>query len=196
MAGNKSNITLSLDDSTKAKLHMLSGMRKMTMSDLVSEWVAREFGEQDSFFAIDEMENPVIEMVELMNLRQEFVNAVENNLVMTFEDYIEWWNADKRKDAPCEPFVYIDKYKGEYATDSYRHGDVVCDACVIGHRDIISVYGMHSIYGRPRLSTSTEDCPEDTVWLNLEYFPTNGEPIDLAPQVYLNRKTGEVRWCR
>lgn len=148
-------------------------------------------------------DNPVSEMFEMLGVARDFEKAVEHNLVIDFEEYVYRfgvdWNGHSREDEgalPCSPFVYVGE---KYADDRMPADRIVADACTIDHADIISVYGEHSMFGYPRLSVSDEDCPDGTVWMSLEYvsaFASEYEaPVDMTPQVYVNRLTGEVTWC-
>lgn len=121
------------------------------------------------------------------------MDAVSENLVMTFDEFVRrFGDGGEGGETACKPFVYVG------AGDSgYEEGRIVSGSCIhCGHRGIISVWGQNSVYGYPRLLVSEEDCPKGTVWMSLEYVPIEGEPVDIAPQLYLETETGAISWCR
>ena len=145
------------------------------------------------------MYNPVSEMFEMLRLRDRFEAAVERNLVMDFEEYVRRFGFDFGEE-PVEAesrsgaFVYVG---GRYAAGGvFDASDIVADSCVIGHSDIISVWGEQGM-GRPRLIVS--DGGDGWQWMCLEYENKVADayegPVEMVAQVYVNRATGEYHWC-
>lgn len=201
MPTDKTNVTLSLSYETQDKLHALSRVRHKTMSAIVEQWVDDAFHRQDRFIIGRELKNPIIEMLDVLSVKQMFVDAVEAGLVMTFEEYARrygrtWGSAGSRHDG-VEPFVYIDEDKGEYEGDRFEKGDIVCNSRVdMAHHDIISVWCQHNFYGRPRLRVDYDSNPH-TIWMGLEFVVPDYQEMDdevWIAQADIDKETGKVTW--
>lgn len=150
--------------------------------------------------------DPIYEMFEMLSVVRQFEEAVENNLVMDFEEYVRRFGsgfdsepAEETSDFPCDPFVYVGD---EYAGSGYSADRIVADSCIWGHNDIISVYGEYSEFGYPSLyvgglDTGTDDSDDDGyihMWLEWVSCDDSEDPIDMTRQANINRSTGEVIW--
>lgn len=151
------------------------------------------------------MLNPVAETLAMQTVKQQFEDAVANNLVMPFFEYKRRYGEmtpevfEEFEKMPCAPFIFIGH---EDVTDEYQAGMIVADVYMNGDEqmDVLSVWGVgKAVYGVPQVFIEGKIEPDSDWWLcRLVYVGATSEGyrevVEMTKPAVINLETWETKW--